>query len=888
MNPGDRVRHKGHPELGFGTVKAVEEDPLEETELIHVAFDWSQGTTTCRRGDLSPVPTLGRTGRVSPDELGNPGDLRRLLGCAMILSENARTASFARSFITPLPHQAYLLEKIHSQNRLGHLVADDVGMGKTIEAGLIISAARQANPKLRVLILAPKNVVLQWQDEMEEHFGLDFRIAKRDFEIRNPKQWGGINLVVASRDGMKQERYREVLRAIPPFDFVIVDEAHALTVRRDFLSGDVERTQNFRFVKWMSEQHVVSWTSNAQGAPRSPNFIFLTATPHQGDDTRFAHLLSLLRPDLLDPDSGDWLERQSEVLGQCVSRTPKKRAVDWNGNPIFKGHTIKTIDVGLSDKERHCLAMLGWFVRERMVFHASGKAESLVRALAMHTYQKIAASSWAALAASLKNRLEGRREDPDESELAFDFTGSEQEIRAIEDVLAIVGSLGRDSKFDRFMDLVRPGNGFREDGEKVLVFTQFRMTQSFLKSKLEHEGYRVATINGLMSVDERRAQRAFFEDEADFMISTEAGSEGANLQRKCHLLVNYDSPWNPMRLLQRIGRLDRYGQTKPVKAITLRAPESWDARIASKIEVKLASIQDAMGHVAEEDYHDMIVGQIYGNIDVVSIMSEAEWDVDSPKVDQAIEKEIERIRRDANRLKRILSESVGMPEGFEKRQSALDGEDFRTAFKWAAAKHRIRLRETRTQDNKFLRGVYHFTLPPSFRGLLRAGKECYLVFDRDRFAEVRGEVIGRARGQEIKPSLAGMGDPVTDWFFKSAISADLDSVCYALAAPQGSGLSGRYWVVFLAAWSNPQAGPDFIDVCEIDGSGAFLRRPSPEEVFACLRTADSPLLEADVAIPDLETAIAEARSELKKEVLRSPGIDRNKLRFVPWLLVAWR
>ena len=892
MKAGDRVRHVGNPEYGFGTIKLIDEDPLGDEVIAHVAFDWKEGTSACPPASLRPVAKLNGGQPLPANFWGKLEELRARLGAGMILSEHSQTAGFSRSFVVPLPHQAYLLEKIHSHRHFGHLIADDVGMGKTIEAGLIITAERQVNPNLRVLIIAPKNVLLQWQDEMEDHFGLHFRVAKHDFSIDKPLHWDGINLVIASRDGLKQEGYRPVIRSIAPFDLIVIDEAHGLTAKREFFSGDLETTANYRFARWLSENHVVTWEDDAQGAPRSPRFLFLSATPHQGDDFRFLHLLSLVRPDLIEPedDAGNTTIPDLETLNACVSRTPKDKAVDWDGKPIFKGHDSRTIEICLSDPEKQVLRMLTWYVSERMTFKATSRGDALVRALAMNSYQKIATSSWRALESALINRMEGR-DTPESSDDEFltglEFLGGEREIEAIQQLLALLRALDHDTKAAEFKRLLNPETGFRGDGEKVLVFTQYRVTQLMLKGIVESLGLKAAIINGSLGIEERRGQRAYFEDEADVMISTEAGSEGANLQRKCHLLINYDSPWNPMRLLQRLGRLDRYGQNHRVKAVTLRTLDTWDDQISERIRLRLEVIQKTMGQLAEEDYWNMVIGEVYDALDAAELMVKADQNPEAPIIDRIIDDHISRVRNDQSRLKQLLSKSLGMPEGFEERRALLGAGEFKAAFAWAAAAEDVRLQQTRTDQNKHLPGVFHFTLPAKFRQLLRASRECYLVFDRERYAEVRNEVIGRARGQEIRPMLAGLGEPVTDWFFARSLGAETDSCAYRLEPPAGSELSGRYWLIFIGRWKRGSAGPDFVGVFETDSSGTFLRSPDPREVFKAMEEAEPSTQSLLFSLPDFSSARTAAQASLRKLVGGLPSADRSNLRFESWLLVAW-
>ncbi len=890
MKPGDRVSHKGNPEFGFGTVKLVDSDPLDDQDIIHVAFDWRNGTHACAPSVLQTVVNLDSCGSVQPQDLGTRTEVLARMGAALILADNSQTAGFSRSFITPLPHQAYLLEKVHSHRHYGHLIADDVGMGKTIEAGLIIAAERQTNPNLRVLIIAPKNVLLQWQDEMEEHFDLHFRIAKHDFAVNRVQQWEGINLVIASRDGLKQEGYRPILDGIEPFDLCVIDEAHSLTARRDFFSGDLETTANFRFARWLAENHVVTWEEDGQGAPRSPRFLFLSATPHQGDDFRFLNLLSLVRPDLVEPEDeqGNVQSPDLSILNACVSRTPKSRAVDWEGLPIFKGHDSLTVDIDLSDPENHVLQMLTWYVNERMEFKGTGCNDALVRALAMHSYQKIAASSWSALESALIARLAGAvaGDSEDEALTEFEFIGGEREAEAIEQVLALVRALGHDTKADEFIRLLNPEFGFRAHGEKVLVFTQYRMTQLLLKSLIETMGLKAAIINGSLSIEQRRTQRAIFEEEADIMISTEAGSEGANLQRKCHLLVNYDSPWNPMRLLQRMGRLDRYGQKHRVQAVTLRTPKSWDARIAQRIEERLVVIQQTMGMLADEDYSHMIVGETYDGLNPAVLLTAGNGDPDDPAIRNLIDEQIKKVKSDQGRLKQLLSTSLGMPEGFENRKTSLGSAQFQQAFSWAAASEQVALRRARTSQHQNLPGVFHFTLPTLFRQLLRATRECYVVFDRDRYSEVRSEVLGRARGQEIRPMLAGLGEPVTDWFFARAVAASSEQNVYILSSPKDKSLDEKYWVAYIARWRTGAIGPDYIRILEVDNEGIVVREISSVNAFETLALSSQEET-SDVTLPPMTHAKKSAQAELRSILAKTPGFDRNNLRIEPWLVIAW-
>ena len=877
-----RVYHPKHPEYGYGIVRLIEESVLSDERICQVAFEWVPGLTAVPELALTVVPSLESGREVQPKEWGGIEELQRRLGAALVIAENSQSAAFIRSFTMPLPHQAFLLEKILTHRRFGHVIADDVGMGKTIEAGLIIASLRQRNPQCRVLVLCPAGVVLQWQDEMEDHFGLIFSIAGRDFTADRGANWDSHSLVLASLDTLKQERLRDTLKGAPPFDLVVCDEAHRLTARREFLSNDLYRTQTYRFVEWLVQARIVNWELSGDGSPRSPRLLLMSATPHQGDDLRFAYLLQLARPDKIDAEtavqsSGVLID--AAVLEECLTRTAKKRALDWAGKPIFRGHETITLDVALTDKENAVLQRLSRYVQNEMTFKES-KGQALVRALAMHTFQKIAASSWAALRAALTSRLlkagggkiaQTGSQNDNSSGMGeeFEFFGGTMESDALADVLSMVSAIEMNSKWLEFQKLMRVGDGFRESGDRVLIFTQYRVTQSWIAERLEQAGEKVMQIHGGLTLDERKAQRIAFESEGTVLISTEAGSEGANLHRKCHLMVNYDLPWNPMRLLQRIGRLDRYGQKDKVLVANLKASESWDAKISQKIEAKLGAVQSRMGMIADEDYRAMILGSIHENISVPEIMTASAWGANDRAVDTAIEEAVESLVSKKSSLENLFRESLGMPENYGKGSPSLNSDAFRQVFAWAAAGHGIALRETRTSDNKFLPGVYHFTLPDAFRSGLRPSRDCHLVFDRELFSEVRNTNLGKVRGQEIKPALAGFGDAVTDWFFTGALSASGGGQCYQISFPKEGDEQEAWWIVFAARWKGRAswAGPDLVKICATERDGTFIRFINPAEAIKVLQES-CPVSGASSGcqLPDMSSALTRCRDELRSIV----------------------
>lgn len=903
IEPNDRVYQPDRPERGYGVVRLVEEDVLSEERICQVQYEWVPGLTAVAEASLRLLPKMESGSLISAADWSPVEELQRRLGAALVMAENSQTGAFIRSFTMPLPHQAFLLEKVLSGRRLGHVIADDVGMGKTIEAGLMIATLRQRDPQCRVLVLCPAGLVLQWQDEMEEHFGLLFSIAGINFSADHKANWDSHPLVLASLDTLKQERLRDVLHSAPPFDLIVCDEAHRLTARREFLSQELYRTKNYRFVEWLVKERVVHWESNGDGSPRSPRLVLMSATPHQGDDLRFAYLLELARPDLIDAEqavgeTGSLID--VSLLEEVVTRTAKKRAVDWTGKPIFVGHETQTVDVPLTVPEQSALQRLARYVQNEMIFESS-KGEALVRALAMHTFQKIAASSFAALKAALFSRVEkaGGRVPQQRKTLAdgeeatlmadeFDFIGGSPEREALEEVLDFVSKVLSDSKWKQFCELINEEAGFREQGDRLLIFTQYRVTQTWLAEQLSARGETVYQIHGGMDIQERKRQREGFERDGTVMISTEAGSEGANLHRGCHLMVNYDLPWNPMRLLQRIGRLDRYGQKHQVRVRNLRAPESWDSMISVKIENKVAAVQASMGRLADEDYRAMILGSIHEEIDVAKVIQAASLTGTSKAVEAAVEDAVQAVLKRKSAFESLFKESLGMPEQYGQGTTSLGADAFRQVFAWAAGKHGVILRRSKTADNRLLKGVHQFTLPEAFRAGLRPSKDCHVVFDRELFASVRGTELGRARGQVIRPTLAGFGDTVTDWFFRSALQADAHGTFFQLQSPLDHPLTESWWVVYAARWKGTGnwTGPDAVLVLGLDSSGAVIRELEPEDVMRMLQNVSlSHQSSTEVRLPDLTPSLATSKKWLRERV--DAKAHSKSLHLWPMAAIQW-
>ncbi len=820
LQPNTRVIHRAHPEYGFGLVRYVEEDAFGEVRL-QVAFDHLDNLESVAPEQLEVVgdpladATVGRWGEIEA--------FRRKLAVGLVIGENNLTGGFTKAAVQPLPHQAFMLDKVLSAERFGHLLADDVGLGKTIEAGLIITCIIRREPPQRIMIVCPAGLALQWQDEMEEHFGLNFSIMGENFDGKRLASWQTQSLIIAPLDRIKRDDYRELLKQVGGFDLVVCDEAHRLTARRQFLDNRLAKTANYRLFEFLVESRLIRYVDNNDHTPRSPRLLLLSATPHQGDDERFLHLLYLARPDLFDPSKRSEGQLTTSALMEALTRTPKSRAVDWDGRPIFKGHVTQTYDVRWTVEETEVSRLLTEYILKSLDFvRDSDRGTQLVVQLVMHTFHKIAASSWPALEATLQRRfdsLAGRvqklsellgngTEDEGEDGEARDFALPakaffENEKGLLETLLGRLRGLTKDSKWDCCAELLRQLEAV-EPGVKVLVFTQYRATQLVLKERLEamFPGAEVEVVHGEVDAAGRRQARLRFEGDSRFLVSTEAGGEGVNLQKACHVMVNYDLPWNPMRLQQRIGRLDRYGQQREVKVFNLRVPDSWDQQISTRILERLDVIQQTMSLMGAgllEDYREMILGEIAEQIDVNQLFKESRsgGEVSVDRVDEWVRGAVESVER----WKRLFSPELGMGGDSARLRPTLTSEEFKAAFQLACAGQGIHLRETRNSRSAFVPGVFNFDLPAAFRDpVFRPSRTMHVAFDRALYSAVRGQDLGTVRGQPIRPQLSGFGEPFTDWVMQAAMNARSGESAFALRAPDGWGRGQGWLMVYALRW----------------------------------------------------------------------------------------
>ena len=541
------------------------------------------------------------------------------------------------SNLIPLPHQILVLEKVMQGVQTRFMLADEVGMGKTIEAGLVLKEKKLRGEVKRVLLIVPKSAMLQWQSEMKEHFAESFFIYDSDlitsmaktfasFEAEEELNfWRQHNQIIVSSDALKpietrqgwsQERvdaynkYRLEMVVNADFDMVIIDEAHKM----GGLSTSVSR---FKMAEVLC---------NAV-----PNLLLLTATPHRGKSDHFRRVLQLMDADAF---SGEGMPSIEEIQ-PYVMRSEKRFAVDYDGKKLFNERTTIRFDVTL-DPVRHAAQIALYKHITDYVRICFGRAKSTKRnatGLVMVMLQKLASSSTDAVLSALSTRLFRLENGEDEDELesygldgSLDYDDTEMNVEEfsvehtsselkteIEMLQKLVEEAEQcrnketDAKATALVEKIYSLRSSGTDGNnKVLVFTEFRQTQDFLIRVLTEHGLECEKVNGSMTMEERHHALVRFRDNADVLVATDAAGESLNMQF-CHIIINYDLPWNPMALEQRIGRVDRIGQKHEVQAYNMLTNNSVDYRIYNIIVEKLDLIMGELGIDKTSDVLDSTI-----------------------------------------------------------------------------------------------------------------------------------------------------------------------------------------------------------------------------------------------------------------------------------------
>jgi ERCC4-related helicase len=609
-----------HPDYGEGTVL------VDSGETVIVRFE--AGIEECVKGDLVPR----RAPLQTPDEWHDPASVVARSLARSIEAINDMWGVFSRSRIALLPHQLWVCHQVLKNWPARWMVADDVGLGKTIEAGLILWPLLSKKTIRRLLILCPASLVDQWQYRLREMFDIRLNTYSPEQDTDRTDYWNTNPMVVASLHTLRDDRNGRHDRLLDsePWDLVLVDEAHHLNHEEQ--SG---ATLAYRLLEKL-ERH-----------GRVRGMVFFTGTPHKGKDFNFVSLLQLLRKDLF-PDAGRPLEHYLPALGEVLIRNNKYSVTDLSGEKLFQPPAVTTETYAYAPEEAAFYEMMTDFVATGKTYASTlGSADARTATLVLITLQKLASSSIAAVRSALQRRLDRLRQttakyydlDHLRELLEREGDGNEDELRALEEVIAshaigvalmedeqarieellqAASRVRRETKIERIVDIV--ANRF--DSRSVLFFTEYKATQSLLMTRLRSEfgAESITFINGderaidvggeTLQIRREVAADAFNSGAARFLVSTEAAGEGIDLQGNCHTLIHVDLPWNPMRLHQRVGRINRYGQDKRVEVVSLRNPDTVEYRIWEKLNSKIDRIQQALGGAMDEpeDLMQLVLG----------------------------------------------------------------------------------------------------------------------------------------------------------------------------------------------------------------------------------------------------------------------------------------
>lgn len=678
FSPGERITHS---EFGQGVILDTERDGY-----LRAFFGVGE-----RRVPINSIRReLSRTERILRAVAGGEDRARKAWLCyeahALPIMESASALTSAK--IDLLPHQVVLTHRVATASPRRYLVADEVGLGKTIETALILRELASRGELTRALMVVPAGLVNNWHRELNEVFNLDFEVfgSEGDITDRKTNAFAKHDRVIASIDTLKRPARIRRLLAAPRWDLVVFDEAHHLTASR--MGGKIRKTENYKLAEAL------------KGHTR--DLILLSATPHQGNHFQFWMLVQLLNPTLFS-SSEEMLENRHR-LNTVMFRRTKADACQPDGSPLFARRWVHTESFLMSDEERKFYERLREYLEDG--FNLASRQGSKGRALGflMAIFQKIAASSLAAIRRTLKRRLlmltlheaflrdrdldiEGREQltgeareliheefnlsrdsigrsevdrlladlkyrlvkklDEEALELVSDPYASEYSAAHAEEAASAVVELHlpeerlrigellsgfplqRETKAQKLLDGL--GTLWRQNpNEKIVVFATYLGTVDLIAREIEQTfpGQGVVVLRGGDHGAKVAAERRFRQkDGPRVLVCTAAGREGINLQF-ARILFNFDLPWNPMDIEQRIGRIHRYGQNHTAQVYNLVLSDTIEGRIFLLLEEKLTEIAKTVGKVDDqgnvaEDLRAQILGQLSERLNYDRLYQEA-------------------------------------------------------------------------------------------------------------------------------------------------------------------------------------------------------------------------------------------------------------------------
>ena len=678
FQPGERITHQ---EFGQGVVV----DPAHDGYL-RAFFGVGE-----RRVPVAALRRqLSRTERILRGVAGGADRARKAWlsyeAHALPVMESASALTSAK--IDLLPHQVVLTHRIATASPRRYLIADEVGLGKTIETALILRELASRGELKRALMVVPAGLVNNWHRELNEVFNLDFEVfgSEGDITDRKTNAFAKHDRLIASIDTLKRPARIKRLLDAPRWDLVVFDEAHHLTAYRT--GGKVRKTENYKLAEALKDH--------------SRDLLLLSATPHQGNHFQFWMLAQLLNPTLFGSPE-DMLENRHR-LNTVMFRRTKADACQPDGSPLFARRWVHTESFVMNQEERLFYEKLREYLEDgfNLASRQGGKGRAL--GFLMAIFQKIAASSFAAVRRTLKRRLlmltlheallrdkeldiEGRERLTDEAreliheefglsrdmigrgevdrviadlkyrlikkldeealEMASDPYASEYGAVHAEEAASAVVEMHLPEERLRIGDLLKVFPQQREtkaqkllDGlgmlwrqnpqEKIVVFATYLGTVDLISREIDQTfpGQGVAVLRGGDHGAKVAAERRFRQkDGPRVLVCTAAGREGINLQF-ARILFNFDLPWNPMDVEQRIGRIHRYGQNHTAQVYNLVLSDTIEGRIFLLLDEKLTEIArtvgkvDGQGNIAE-DLRAQILGQLSERLNYDRLYQEA-------------------------------------------------------------------------------------------------------------------------------------------------------------------------------------------------------------------------------------------------------------------------
>lgn len=470
--------------------------------------------------------------------------------------EEMQAPKFLPSF-TPLPHQLEVARQVVQEMNGKAILADEVGLGKTIEAGLILKEYMVRGLVKKVLLLVPASLVSQWTTELISKFHIPAIMYRKSYN------WSQVDVMVTSLDTVKRATHQEEVLA-QSYDLVIIDEAHKLKNHK---------TKNYAFIQKLKKRFC----------------LLLTATPVQNRIEEIFNLVSLLKPghlgNLADfADKYDRAERslqQEAHLKELINKVMIRNRREDTGIEWTKRH-VETVTIDMKPAQRKLYDELST-LRKGDTGLATG--------FSYMTLQREACSSREAVYMTLQNMIK-KQETPSE----------EMNIR-IQPLLSLIEEATENAKAEKMVELIK------QIDDKVIVFTEYRATQLYLQWFLQQHGITSVPFRGGFKRGKKDWMRELFRSKAQVLIATEAGGEGINLQF-CHNIINFDLPWNPMRLEQRIGRIHRLGQEEDVRIYNFATKDTVEEHILKLLHEKIELFKRVVGEL-----DDILTQLEFGTVD---------------------------------------------------------------------------------------------------------------------------------------------------------------------------------------------------------------------------------------------------------------------------------